>query len=145
MDPGSVLKLGTERIGTSDMRENPEMQSSQTAGTGFRVRLKVAVGVGAVLVTSIVASSFAAAAVPRGAMAASHPARVGSSRNALVSLTAASSRQGTRASVVVSKAPTPLWPHWGVPTRPLVATSKAPTPLWPHWGRPEGVTRLQEG
>ena len=64
------------------MRENPGTQSRKTAGTGLRVRLKVAVGVGAVLTAAMVASPFAAAAVPHGAMAASHSARVGSSRDA---------------------------------------------------------------
>ena len=59
----------------------------------FRHRLKVAVGVGAVLVASMVASPFAAAAGPHGAAAGSHSARVGSSRDVLGSLTASNSRQ----------------------------------------------------
>jgi hypothetical protein len=111
------------------------MQSRKTAGRGFKVRLKVAVGLGAVLVASTVASPFAAASVPHGAVAASHFARVGSSRDALVPLPASSSRQGTRALVVVARAPVPLWPHWGGPIVPLVAV-RTPRPLWPHWGGP---------
>jgi hypothetical protein len=118
------------------MREDPEVQSRKTAVTGFRVRLKVAVGAGAVLVASMVASPFAAAAVPHGAMTASHSARVGSSRNVLASLMVANSRQGTRAAFVVASKSPALWPHWGTPKGPLVA-SKSPA-LWPHWGTPKG-------
>ena len=118
------------------MRENPGMQSRKTAGRGFKVRLKVAVGLGAVLVASTVASPFAAASVPHGAVAASHFARVGSSRDVLVPLTASSSRQGTRTLLATYRPPTPLWPHWGGPMKPLLATYRPPTPLWPHWGRP---------
>ena len=130
------------------MREGPEMQSRKTAGTRFEVRLKVAAGVAAVLVASMAISPFAAAAVPKGAMAASHSARVGSARVVLVSLTTSNSRQGARvpgvrgATVVGNKAPAPLWPHWGVPLAPLGVRgatgvgNKAPAPLWPHWGVP---------
>jgi len=118
------------------MREDPEVQSRNAAVTGFRVRLKVAVGAGAVLVASMVASPFAAAAVPHGAMTASHSARVGSSRNVLASLMVANSRQGTRAApIVASKSPPAVWPHWGTPKGPLVA-SKSPPAVWPHWGHP---------
>jgi len=60
------------------MRENPE---TQVRRTGFKVRLKVAVALGAVLVASMVAAPLASAAVPRGAVAASHFARGGSSRD----------------------------------------------------------------
>jgi len=94
------------------MRENPETQLRRT---GFRVRLKVAVALGAVLAASVVAAPLASATVPRSAVAASHFARVGSSRDVLVPLTASSSRQGTRTLVAVYRAPTPLWPHWGGP------------------------------
>ncbi len=111
------------------------MQSGKTAGRGFKVRLKVAVGLGAVLVGSMVASPFAAASVSHGAVAASHFARVGSSRDVLVPVPASTSRQGTRAPLVVVRAPVPLWPHWGGPIVPLVVV-RAPIPLWPHWGGP---------
>jgi hypothetical protein len=119
------------------MREDPEVQSRKTAVTGFRVRLKVAVGAGAVLVASMVASPFAVAAVPHGAMTASHSARVGSSRNVLASLMVTDSRQGTRAALVVASKSPALWPHWGTPKGPLVA-SKSPPAVWPHWGTPKG-------
>ncbi len=124
------------------------MQSNKSAGTRFNVRLKVAVGVAAVLVASMVISPFAAAASPKGAMAASRSARVGSARVVLVSLTTSNGRQGARApgvkgaTVVGSRAPAPLWPHWGVPLAPLgvkgatVVGNRAPAPLWPHWGVP---------
>jgi len=123
------------------------MQSRKAAGTRFKARLKVAVGVAAVLVASMVISPFAAAVVPKGAMAASHSARVGSARVVLVSLTTSNSRQGARApgvkgaTVVGKKAPAPLWPHWGDPLAlgakgATVVGKKAPAPLWPHWGVP---------
>ena len=111
------------------------MQSRRTVRTGFKIRLQVAVGIGAVLVAAMVGSPFAAAAVSHGAIAASHSARVGSSRNVLVSLTASNNRQGTRALVATSKAPAMRVPHWGGPVRALV-TSKAPAMCVPHWGGP---------
>jgi hypothetical protein len=93
------------------MRGNRVVKSRRTAQTRFKVRLKVAIGVGAVLV----ASPFAAAAVPHGSMVASHSARVGSSRNVLVSLAASNSLQGTKVLAASSKTPATLWPHWGTP------------------------------
>ncbi len=87
------------------------------------------------LTAAVFSSPFAAAAVSHGATAASHSARVGSSRNALVSLSATGSRQGTRALVQAPKAPASLWPHWGYPPKaPLAVAPKAPASLWPHWG-----------
>ena len=115
------------------MRENPE---THPVRTGFKIRLKVAVGLVAVLAASVVAAPLASAAVPHSAATASHIARVGSSRDVLVPLTASSSRQGTRTLLATYRPPTPLWPHWGGPTKPLLATYRPPTPLWPHWGGP---------
>jgi hypothetical protein len=131
-----VLKLGGEDADMTIMREDLKGQSRRTGVTGFRVRLKVAVGVGAVLVAAMVASPFAAAAVPHGAMSASHSARVGTSQIVPVPLTVINGRQGIRAPAVVSKSPASLWPHWGTPKGPLFA-SKSPASLWPHWGTPK--------
>ena len=77
--------------------------------------MKVAVGVGAILVASVVASPFAAAAVPHHAIVAPHSARVGTSHTVRVPLTVVSSRQGSRVPAVASKSPASLWPHWGPP------------------------------
>jgi len=115
------------------MRENP---GTQLRRPGFRARLKVAVGLGAVLAASVFVAPLASAAVPHSAVAASHFARVGSSRVVLVPLAASSSRQGTGTLVASYRPPTPLWPHWGGPMEPLVASYRPPTPLWPHWGGP---------
>jgi hypothetical protein len=99
--------------------------------------MKVAVGVGAILVASVVASPFAAAAVPHHAIVAPRSARVGTSHTVRVPLTVVSSRQGSRVPAVASKSPASLWPHWGTPKGPLFA-SKSPASLWPHWGTPKG-------
>ena len=101
----------------SVMLKDSGMQSRRTAETGFKFRLKVAVGLGAVLVASMVGAPFAAAAVPHGAMAASHSARAGSARTVLVSLTASHNHQGTGAPLVAIKAPAVLGPHWGGPLK----------------------------
>jgi len=127
--------LGTLRVDNAHMRDNPELQASKTAETGFKIRLKVAVGLGAVLVASMVAAPFAAAAVPHTAMAASHSARAGSARTVLVSLTASHGRQGTGAPIVATKALVTFGPHWGIPVRPFVPT-KALVTFGPHWGIP---------
>jgi hypothetical protein len=116
-----------------NMRENP---GTQLRRTGLKVRLKVAVGLGAVVAASMVAAPVASAAVPHSAAAASHSARVGSSREVLAPLAVSSSRQGARTLVITFRPPTPLWPHWGGPMVPLVASYRPPTPLWPHWGGP---------
>jgi hypothetical protein len=143
-----VLDSDKENVDTSYMREGPEMQPRKTAGTRFKVRLEASVGVAVFLVASMVISQFAAAAAPKGAMTASHSARVGSARVALVSLTTSNSRQGARApsvkgaTVVGNRAPAPLWPHWGDPLAVFgvkgatVVGNRAPAPLWPHWGDP---------
>jgi len=115
--------------------------------------MKVAVGVGAVLVASWSplrsqrprASHRSLPPIPRGRH---QPHRSGS-------LTVVSSRQGSRVPAVASKSPASLWPHWE-PERPLFASkspaslcltgnpkgplfaSKSPASLWPHWGTPKG-------
>ena len=128
----------------SVMREDPGMQPRETVSTGFRIRLQVAVGVGAVLVASMVASPFAAAAVSHGASAASHSARVGSSRTVLVPLAASNSRQGTWALVAPRKGPVPTVPHWGVPLMSSAAR-KGPVPTVPHWGVPLMSSAARKG
>ena len=143
------------------MREDLKMRLRKTGATRFRVRLKVAIGVGAVAVASIAAAPLAAAAVPHGAAVASHSARVGSpSVLAPVAVVehpsgnqdAGSRRQVTggdvaslghpKGALVASRSPAARWPHWGTPKGALVA-SRSPAAMWPALRAPRCPRREQ--
>ncbi|MGA2528823.1 MAG: hypothetical protein ABSG36_06635 [Acidimicrobiales bacterium] len=100
------------------MQEDLEFQSVRTPRRGFTLRLKLAVGVAALVVASVATAPFAAASVSHSARATAAPAAT----------TVLAPGFHARAGM-----PEPLWPHWGSPTDGTLLRV-APSTAWPHWG-----------
>jgi hypothetical protein len=101
------------------MQEDLELHSVGTPRRGFTLRLKLAVGVAALVVASVATAPFAGASVSHSARATAAPAAT------TVLAPGVHLRGGL---------PEPLWPHWGSPNDGLLGVVPATT--WPHWGHP---------